>query len=140
MRHLVEHAGLSERFELDSAGTDAYHAGEHPDQRATAAAELRGIRLAGRARRFQPADWARFDYVLAMDAQNHRDLERSAPSESAREKLSLLRSFDPSAPSGASVPDPYYGGDDGFTEVLDICERACQKLLERLRDRHRLEE
>lgn len=138
MRHLIDNAGLSDRFDLDSAGTDAYHAGESPDQRATAAARARGIRLQGKARRFTRADWDRFDYVLAMDIQNHRDLERSAPSEVARAKLSMLRSFDPTAPDGASVPDPYYGGDDGFTEVLDICERACRHLLDELRARHGL--
>jgi protein-tyrosine phosphatase len=138
MRHLVERAGLDHAVEIDSAGTDAYHAGEAPDRRAHAAARARGIRLEGRARRFERVDWDRFDYVLAMDSSNHRELERRAPTPAARAKLRLFRSFDPSAPPEASVPDPYYGGADGFEEVLDICERACGHLLSELTRTHGL--
>jgi hypothetical protein len=79
---------------------------------------------------FTRADFARFDYLVAMDEENLRALERLAPDKAARGKLRLLRSFDPSAPRGAAVPDPYYGGDDGFEEVLDICEAACRGLVE----------
>jgi protein-tyrosine phosphatase len=136
MRHLVREAGLGGRIEIDSAGTAAYHAGESPDRRATLTARRRGIELSGRARQFKSGDWERFDYVLAMDTSNLRDLDASAPSSAAREKLSLLRSFDPESPPDASVPDPYYGGDAGFDEVLDLCEAACRGLLEHIQKEH----
>lgn len=138
MRHLVREAGLDGQVEIDSAGTAAYHAGEPPDRRATLTARRRAVELGGRARQFKPRDWERFDYVLAMDGSNLRDLDASAPSRVAREKLSLLRAFDPASPPGAGVPDPYYGGDAGFDEVLDLCEAACRGLLEHIRKEHGL--
>ena len=73
-----------------------------------------------------------------MDRSNLEDLEATAPASAYAGKLHLLRSFDPAAPAGASVPDPYYGGDDGFDEVLDQCLAACRPLLERIRREHRL--
>ncbi len=138
MRHLVHEAALDGQIEIDSAGTAAYHAGEAPDARASAAARERGIELSGRARQFKARDWERFDYVLAVDRSNLRDLDASAPSRGARAKLSLLRAFDPASPSGAGVPDPYYGGDAGFDEVLDLCEAACRGLLAHVRKEHGL--
>src|SRR5262245_37963740 len=110
MRHLVEAAGLGERIEVSSAGTGDYHVGEEPDARARDAARRRGIHLMSRARQFKKSDWDRFDYVLAMDRSNMRELGRGAPSKAVLAKLSLLRSFDPASPPDAAVPDPYYGG------------------------------
>lgn len=137
MLKLVADAGLDDVFEIDSAGTAGYHVGETPDARATEAAARRGVRLRGRARQFRRPDFERFDYVLAMDLSNYDDLaEMAAPN--LRHKLHLLREFDPSAPKHAAVPDPYYGGDQGFEEVLDICERACRGLLEHLSREHGL--
>lgn len=136
MRHLVSEAGLAGRIEIDSAGTAAYHAGESPDRRATLTARRRGIELSSRARQFKAGDWERFDYVLAMDTSNLRDLDASVPSSAARDKLSLLRAFDPESPPDAGVPDPYYGGDAGFDEVLDLCEAACRGLLEHIQKEH----
>jgi protein-tyrosine phosphatase len=127
-RHLVDRAGLSTQIESDSAGTDAYHVGEPPDSRARAAARARGIVLGGRARRFERADFERFDYVLAMDDDNFECLARLAP-KALKNKLFMLRSFDPASPSGACVPDPYYGAESGFDSVLDLCEAACSELL-----------
>ena len=135
MRHLVRSAGLTHRIEVDSAGTIACHAGERPDARAREAARARGIDLSGRSRRYERADWDRFDYVIAMDHENSRDLSRSAPPR-AREKLSLLLRFDPESKPDAAVPDPYYGGDDGFERVLDLCEAGCRGLLEHIRREH----
>ena len=137
MRHLIEGEGLSHAIEIDSAGTAAYHAGESPDARSTAHAARRGVRLEGRARQFVAADWQRFDLVLAMDQSNYEDLERQAPGEYVK-RLRLFRSFDPSSKPNASVPDPYYGGDRGFEEVLDLCEAACLGLIEHLRQHHGL--
>jgi len=137
MRHLVAREGLSDRIEVDSAGTIAYHAGEPPDARSRAAARGRGIELNGRSRRFRDADWERFDYVIAMDHENHRDLSRMAPN-GARHKLSLLLRFDPGSPDDAPVPDPYYGSGDGFERVLDLCEAGCRGLLAHIRREHGL--
>lgn len=138
MRHLLEEAGLSALVEVDSAGTAGYHAGELPDSRARAAGRRFGIEVGGRARQFKSGDFARFDYVLAMDDANFRDLGALAPDLVARKKLYLLRSFDPAAPSGATVPDPYYGDDADFDEVVRICLDACRPLLAKLRSEHGL--
>ncbi len=136
MAMLVERAGLTERIELDSAGTSAYHIGERPDRRSAEAARRRGIELRGRARQFVTSDFDDFDYVVAMDKANLRDLEVLCRSVADRNKLSLLRDYDPESPKGAGVPDPYYGGEDGFDRVLDICEAGCRQLLEQLRRNH----
>jgi protein-tyrosine phosphatase len=137
MRHLLREEGLVDRVEVDSAGTAAYHVGEPPDRRASAAARRRGIELGGAARRFAPKDWSRFDYVLAMDNENFEDLYDVAP-EAHRQKLFLLRHFDVAAPKNAGVPDPYYGGASGFETVLDQCEAACRGLIAHLRKHHGL--
>ncbi len=135
-RHLVGEAGLGDRIHIDSAGTAAYHAGESPDPRSTEHAARRGIRLAGQARQFLAKDFERFDYVLAMDAANFLELQRQVKSETARKRLFHCRDFDGASPKGASVPDPYYGGETGFEEVLDLCEAACRGLLEHIRREH----
>ncbi|HEY6080444.1 MAG TPA: low molecular weight protein-tyrosine-phosphatase, partial [Polyangiaceae bacterium] len=136
--HLLEQAALDGRVQVDSAGTAGYHSGESPDARARAAGKRFGISVGGRARRFEPADFERFDYVLAMDRTNFEDLSRLAPSPQALEKLHLLRSFDPASPASASVPDPYYGDDEDFDDVVRICLAACAPLLERVRREHAL--
>jgi protein-tyrosine phosphatase len=138
MRRLVEEAGFEQTLVVASAGTLGYHQGEPPDRRAHAAAQARGLSLTSRARQFAPSDWARFDYVVAMDQQNFDDLAASAPDAQARAKLSLLRAFDPASPPGAAVPDPYHGGPDGFEHVLDLCEAACAGLLAQIRREHGL--
>jgi protein-tyrosine phosphatase len=138
MRHLVEQAGLSEVVEVESAGTAGYHAGDPPDARARAAGRRFGVEVSGRARQFKSADFARFDYVLAMDRTNLEDLAELAEDPSARRKLHLLRSFDPASPSGASVPDPYYGDDTDFDEVVRLSLAACTPLLQKLRSEHGL--
>lgn len=138
MRHLVETASLGARVEIASAGTAAYHTGELPDRRSRAAARKRGIELVSRARQFAARDWERFDYVLAMDGENYDVLARLAPNAAARSRLGLLREFDSKSPPESSVPDPYYGGDDGFEHVLDLCEAACAGLLEHMRREHAL--
>ncbi len=132
-RHLVSAEGLDDAFVIDSAGTGSWHVGEPPDARARAAGRARGIRIDGAARTFTRADFARFDHVVAMDRSNERNLVKMAPDAAAKARVRLFRSFDASAPDGAEVPDPYYGGDDGFEEVLDICERAARGLLAHVR-------
>lgn len=136
MRAVLVREGLAEAVLVESAGTADYHTGELPDPRSRAAAQARGVPLTSRARQFVASDFARLDHVLAMDAENVRNLSRIAPDAAARAKIRLLRSFDPDAPPGAPVPDPYHGGEDAFEEVLDLCEAACQGLLEHLRREH----
>ena len=138
MRHLVREAGLESAVHVDSAGTGSWHVGEAPDRRARAAGRRRGIEIGGAARQFQRSDFARFDYVVAMDGSNYDELSELAPSAEARRKLHLLRSFDPASPKGAHVPDPYYGGPEGFDEVLELCLAACRALLERIKKEHGL--
>jgi protein-tyrosine phosphatase len=138
MRGLVSRARLEHAVEVHSAGTSSYHVGEAPDPRACAAARERGVALGGRARQFRKEDFRRFDYVLAMDSDNLDALRRGCPDPAYLDKIRLLRSFDPAAPPDAAVPDPYYGGERGFFEVLEICEAACAGLLEHLRRKHRV--
>ena len=126
MRRLIEDEGLD--IEVDSAGTGGWHAGEPPDERATVAAQRRGVTLEGAARQVKASDFRRFDVLVAMDRGNLRDLLDLAPDEEAREKVRLL------VPD-ADVPDPYYGGDRGFETVLDMVESACRELLDELRER-----
>lgn len=133
MRARVREAGLEDEVLIDSAGTGAWHAGHPPDARARAEADRRGVPMGGTARQFGPGDFARFDLVLAMDAQNAADLRALAPDDEARAAVRLFREFDPAAPGRAEVPDPYYGGPDGFAEVFDMVDAAARGLLEHLR-------
>jgi protein-tyrosine phosphatase len=131
MRRLIEEAGLD--IEIESAGTGGWHAGEPPDERATVAARRRGVTLAGAARQVRPADFRRFDLIVALDRGNLRELLALAPDQEAADKVRLLREFDPAAGGDLDVPDPYYGGDRGFETVLDMVEAACRGLLDELR-------
>lgn len=131
-RHLATQAGLSAHFDIDSAGTGAYHSGELPDARTRRASEAHGIALPHRARQFTVADFDRFDHILAMDRANLRDILTLARSDADRAKVRLLRSHDPLAEID-SVPDPYYGVGDGFEHVFQICQAACQGLFWKLR-------
>jgi protein-tyrosine phosphatase len=135
MAHKVRQAGLEDVIQVESAGTSGWHIGEPPDRRAVAEARRRGIPMTNAGKRFTRADFARYDLVLAMDAQNADDLRAIAPDAAARAKIRLLRSFAPGIdPTGdMAVPDPYFGGDDGFTTVFDMIDAACAGLLEHLR-------
>lgn len=134
MRSLVEQAGLQDSVELDSAGTGAWHVGSPPDARASAAAESRGVRLEGRARQVRRTDFDDFDLLLAMDTSNMRELRQLAPGIQEREKVKLLRAFDPASANVESldVPDPYYGGEDGFEKVFELVHAACAGLLTKI--------
>ncbi len=131
-RQLAQQAGMDGQFEVDSAGTISYHVGEAPDRRAQATAQRHGVRLAGRARQFRPEDFAYFDLILAMDQDNVADLLSQASNAAERTKVRLLREYDPEASGDLEVPDPYYGGSEGFERVYQIIERSCQKLLQEL--------
>jgi protein-tyrosine phosphatase len=140
MRHLVEDQGLADRVVVDSAGTGSWHVGHPPDERATAAAARRGIVLDGTARTFGADDFDRHDLLLAADRENLTAMRALAPDDEARERVRLLREFDPEAVAAGDldVPDPYYGGPRGFEDVLDGVDRACRGLLDHLRAEGRL--
>lgn len=129
---LAGERGLGGRFHVDSAGTAAYHSGEPPDSRSTAVAAAHGIRLTGVARQVTPRDLERFDVVVAMDRSNRRSLERlRRRARGGHAEIVMMRDYE----SGArepDVPDPYYGGPDGFERVYRILERACNGLLDEL--------
>jgi len=127
-QHLVEEAGVSDEFEIDSAGTGSWHVGERPDTRAIAVARAHGITLPSRARQITPEDLDNFDYVIAMDLENVRNLENMAESSRTDVQIHLLREFDPEH-TGDEVPDPYYGGASGFEKVFKIVSQSCEALL-----------
>jgi protein-tyrosine phosphatase len=124
MRSLVRQAGLADRVHVDSAGTGGWHVGSAPDERATAAADARGIALKGRARQVRPEDFLEFDLLIAMDRENMHELQALAESDEQRARVRLLREFDPDAAGSGEldVPDPYYGAPGGFDEVLDLVQ------------------
>jgi protein-tyrosine phosphatase len=126
MRKLIREQGLDGEVEVDSAGTGSWHIGEPRDARATQAAQRRGYMLDGVGRQVRPADFESYDLLIAMAASNLRDLRRLAP-PGTEHKVRALREWDPEG--GGDVPDPYYGGPDGFDEVLDIVERSSRALL-----------
>jgi protein-tyrosine phosphatase len=134
-RKLVGDAGLGDRIAIESRGTGDWHTGEPADARARAAAKRRGVTLDGVACRFERSDFARFDYILSMDPRVLDALFRLARTTDERDRLHNFRAFDPDSPPDAAVPDPYYGGADGFDEVFDICEAGCRGLLATVRDR-----
>jgi protein-tyrosine phosphatase len=123
MRHLLLERDLEDEVEVDSAGTGGWHVGSPPDERSAAAAARRGITLGGAARRVQRRDFHDYDLLVAMDRSNLADLLDLAPDPEARAKVRLLL-------DEADVPDPYYGGADGFDDVLDLVTEACERLLD----------
>lgn len=127
-RKMVADAGLAHAIRVDSAGTHAYHVGEPPDTRAQAFARSRGYDLSGiRARRIDAGDFDAFDLIVAMDRDHHEILARMAP-PAARPKVGLMLTYARRA-NTLDVPDPYYGGPEGFELVLDLIEDAAAGLL-----------
>jgi protein-tyrosine phosphatase len=129
----VEEAGRSEQFHVESFGIGPWHIGEPPDPRAQQTARRHGLHLPGRARQFKPHDFERFDQVWALDSDVADFLRRLAPTAAARAKVRLLREHDPDAASATGdeldVPDPYYGGPEGFEQVYHILRRCGRQLL-----------
>ncbi len=134
-RHVVQRASLADYIEIDSAGTHAYHIGEPPDRRAQAAAARRGVDLSGlRGRQATRRDIEEFDYILAMDRENLRNLQAICP-PGLEPKLRLFLEFADQRVD-KEVPDPYFGGESGFDRVLDMIDDAARGLLEDIRQRH----
>lgn len=134
-RQLLNTQSLSDKIKTDSAGTHAYHVGEPPDRRAQLTAKNRNIDLSDlRARKSIPEDFIEFDYVLAMDNDNYAILRSECPSGSEY-KLKLFMDFAPQLEI-SEVPDPYYGGDNGFEVVFDMVQTAAEGLLEDIKSKH----
>mgnify|MGYP000859634067 CR=1 FL=1 len=137
-RRMLEGVGLTEKIYVDSAGTHSYHTGAPPDARSQATALRRGVDLRGlRARRVTVADFAEFDYLLAMDRDNFQHLLESCEEPELRSRIQLFMDYAPHLPE-REVPDPYYGGPHGFERVMDLIEEAAEGLLRGIRQRYRI--
>jgi protein-tyrosine phosphatase len=133
LRHKLHAAGLAERVNVASAGTGDWHVGKAPDRRSQAAALRRGYDLsAQRAQQVSGADFQRYDLILAMDQSNLRNLEALRPVHGTADLDLFLRRYEGVVDE---VPDPYYDGDQGFEQVLDLIERACDRLVVELKGR-----
>ena len=119
---------------VESAGTGGWHVGEAPDARSQRIAQAHGLRLTSRAQQFRAADFARFDHILALDEEIAADLRALARTPAELNKIRLLREYDPRANGDLNVPDPYYGGLDGFEGVYEMIERSCRELIQRFSD------
>ncbi len=129
MQDLVNKAHLSDRFEIESCGTGGWHIGQLPDSRMRKEALKHGIKMTHRGRQIGREDFAYFDLILPMDNSNKKHLLALCPPQ-YQSKIKLFRSFDPLAESeNAEVPDPYYGGDEGFSLVYQMVERTCVELV-----------
>ncbi len=132
---LLQKEGLLDEINVDSAGTHAYHVGEAPDHRATSAAARRGVDISQQhARKVRPSDFEQFDCILAMDDDNYRLLAAACPPD-YQEKLVLFLSYAKQL-GLTEVPDPYYGGANGFEQVLDVVEAASEGLLNVIKQTH----
>ncbi|MEU2555409.1 low molecular weight protein-tyrosine-phosphatase [Streptomyces sp. NPDC013313] len=133
-RARVEDAGLEDRVEIDSAGTGGWHEGEAADPRTVSVLDEHGYRTGHVARQFQPSWFARLDLVVALDTGHLKALRRLAPTEEDARKVRLLRSYAQPTPDDLDVPDPYYGGPEGFQECLEMVEEASTGLLAAVRE------
>ena len=134
-KHLIKQAQLDDRFQIESAAIGSWHVGESPDTRAHRTAQAHGIRLESTAQQFRAKDFSRFDVVLALDGEIADDLHRLAPSLLDRQKIRLLREYDPQAQAGddLDVPDPYYGRQEDFERAYQMIERSCEALLKEIK-------
>lgn len=128
----AQDTGLGENYDVDSAGTGGWHAGEGPDERMLRTAARRGFDYTNAARKLESSDLDTFDLVIAMDLENKADIQALARTPVQQAKVRLLREFDALANGAVAVPDPWYGGPSGFEDVYDIIERSVHGLLESL--------
>jgi protein-tyrosine phosphatase len=130
-RRALEQAGMADEIELDSCGVGDWHVGKAPDSRSQQAALRRGVDISGlRARQLRAQDFKEFDYVLAMDQDNLRAMRELKPANS-KAHVGLFLDF--AGTPGAEVPDPYYGGEEGFENVLNMIEAASEGLIQHLK-------
>lgn len=130
--YLSKQAGVEDKYEVDSAGTASYHIGESPDSRMRQVAAEYDLIYDGQARQFSQKDFARFDLIIPQDMSNKSNILRLRRDEEDEKKVFTMRSFDPEGNPTDGVPDPYYGGIDGFHVTYKIVERSCQGLLDNL--------
>lgn len=128
-KHKISERNLQGRFEADSCGTSNYHIGQPPDSRTIKNAHAHGVIMDHLGRQLTERDLSRFDYIFAMDKSNYQNIFKLANAEENAEKIMLMRHFDPEE-NGGEVPDPYYGGENGFQEVFDILDRSVGNFLE----------
>lgn len=133
MNHLIAQSGLESKIVCDSAGTSSYHIGAPPDDRMSAAAKQRGLQLRGRSRKLKPSDLQQFDLILAMDRENYQDILYLDKEGKYEHKVYLICDFAQNY-SDREVPDPYYGGTEGFERVVDLLFDACEGLLKYVLD------
>lgn len=131
----VDERGLSDQFHIESSGTIDYHVGEQADARMRATAAEHGVHIDHLANHLSAKDLDVYDLVLAMDLDNLKNIRALAKDDSQLQKVKLFRDYDPEAGERAEVPDPYYGGSDGFETVYEIVERASKTLLNKLGDK-----
>jgi protein-tyrosine phosphatase len=129
---MVKEQGLEDRISCDSCGMAAYHISSQPDSRTVANAKENGLELNHQARQFDGSDLDKFDQILVMDRANYEEVRQFFISEGHASKVRLMRAYDLEEPN-KDVPDPYYGGDQGFQEVYDILYRSCGELLSKVR-------
>lgn len=134
MKHKIEAAGLSQKIAVDSCGTANYHIGDKPDERTRNNAMKNGVRLTHLGRQISATDLAEFDFVLAMDRSNHQNIMRLATASQHAAKVKLIREFD--SEPGDEVPDPYYGGEQGFQEVYEILDRSVDGFIDYLKSQN----
>ncbi len=130
--HLLQRRGVAARYKVDSTGVSSYHLGESADRRMRETAARHGITVNHRARAVTQRDLAQHDLILTMDRDNYAILQRKAHSQQQRSRIRMFRDFDPDANGAIDVPDPWYGGMDGFQNVYEIVERTCEALLDQL--------
>lgn len=130
-QHLVDQAGLADQFEIESAGTIGFHVGSSPDERMQHCMRTRNIPIIGHSRQLQSSDLEAYDLILAMDNDNLIDARALDPSGNLHHKVQLFCDYC-TAHRQTEVPDPYYGGDQGFEHVLDLIEDGCANLLKKL--------
>ena len=133
LKKKVRDHACEQAFEIDSAGTTAYHVGQPADRRMQAAARKRGYRLDSVARAFVPTDFERFDLILAMDRDNYADILAHDPQNTYVDRVQLFCNY--VSENVKDVPDPYYGGDEGFERVLDLVEEGCEAIFKQLHTR-----
>jgi len=133
MNHLVEKAGLSQKIRTDSAGTSGWHVGDLPDARMREHAKRRGIDLVSRARGLVKNDLEKFDYIIAMDKSNYGNILKLDQEGQFKNKVYMMTDFC-NRLDVSEVPDPYYGGDEGFEFVLDLVTDGCEGLIDRLKN------
>jgi protein-tyrosine phosphatase len=132
LRHTLERRGLGDRVEVDSAGTIGYHEGDPPDARMRRSLRARGYPDGGRARQVRARDLETFDLVLCADHANLRDVRALSKDPVLLAKVRLLCDYHPEPPADRSVPDPYYGGPQGFEDVIDLIEGCCDGVIREL--------